>query len=90
MSETPHDNKDFFDPHDPEDIEQAIQSIYAPDGPLAQQAAGDANYLRFLQANAVASLDALQNPHDDEVVQRFHEARQTLEGYEKEISTGKP
>lgn len=70
-----------IDPSDAESIQRKIEEINDPDGPLAREANGDENYLRFLREDAVASLDVLVHPDREDVQQRYVEAHSVLETY---------
>jgi hypothetical protein len=69
------------DPSDPESIQRKLEEINDPEGPLAREARNDANYLRFLREDAVASLDMLVHPEREDVVQRASDTHEQLAAY---------
>lgn len=71
---------------DPEVLQGIILAIGDEEGELAQRADGDLNHLRFLREDAVATLDALINPDNEEVRERQKDARSALHAYEKHKS----
>ena len=80
MSETPQNLN--FDPNDPEAIEARLEEIYRDDGPIALEADGDENYLRFLREDAVAQLDVLVHGDDPEILDRAAQTHETLVAYQ--------
>jgi hypothetical protein len=73
----------WVDPSDPESIARKIEEIHAEDSWLANKADGDADYLRFLQADAVATLDVLVHPDKGDVRDQLNRARGVLNAYEQ-------
>lgn len=87
--ETSHKEPLPLDPKDPTSVDAKLDEILAPDGPLVDEAEGDAMYLDLLQRAAVQDLAILVYPEREDIQEARTHAQQALIAYENRREPGR-